>query len=149
MVQRNTVFRGVKNLQIQQIPIPTLLVLSAKGKGIWHLRVYRINQKASIQMVDLVNYAVTPLIWLEIVASDKKVSPGQTTLLPSGTTIDSYIFQKWSTQQQCWAQAVKLDQTKTISIPSNVEPLRWTVTRSRRLRESKCLNSEQVRILGL
>jgi hypothetical protein len=32
--QRNTPFRAVKNLQIQQIPIPMLLVLSVKGKGI-------------------------------------------------------------------------------------------------------------------
>lgn len=32
--QRDTLFRGVKNLQIQQIPIPMLLVLSVKGKGI-------------------------------------------------------------------------------------------------------------------
>jgi hypothetical protein len=32
--QRDTLFRAVKNLQIQQIPIPMLLVLSVKGKGI-------------------------------------------------------------------------------------------------------------------
>lgn len=32
--QRDTAFRAVKNLQILQIPIPMLLVLSVKGKGI-------------------------------------------------------------------------------------------------------------------
>jgi hypothetical protein len=32
--QRDTLFRDVKSLQIQQIPIPMLLVLSVKGKGI-------------------------------------------------------------------------------------------------------------------
>ena len=32
--RRDTLFRAVKNLQIQQIPIPTLLVLSVKGKDI-------------------------------------------------------------------------------------------------------------------
>jgi len=32
--RRDTLFHDVKNLQIQQIPIPMLLVLSVKGKGI-------------------------------------------------------------------------------------------------------------------
>ena len=59
---RDTLFRGVKSLQIQQILTPMPLVLSAKAKGIWHLRARRINRKASIQTVDLVNYAVILLI---------------------------------------------------------------------------------------
>ena len=32
--QRDTLFRAVRSLQIQRIPIPMLLVLSVKGKGI-------------------------------------------------------------------------------------------------------------------
>jgi hypothetical protein len=59
---RDTLFPGVKNLRIQQILTPMPLVLFARVKGIWHLRARRINRKASIQMVDLVNYVVILLI---------------------------------------------------------------------------------------